>query len=68
MLAVDDVADRIVKCFDRKESERLLFEVLSWGLEPRENLLLQLCEAGHERVAAHFMNNYPHLSDIQFFI
>lgn len=42
--------------------------VMRWKCDPRGNILELLCSRGMERVATHFMNMYPMLSDEEFFL
>ena len=65
---VDELIQKISDCFDRKETERIFYQVLTWKVPPLGNILKKLCELGQERVATHFMNDYPGLSDEEFFL
>jgi len=36
---VDELIQKINDCFDRKETERLYFQILSWKIAPQGNIL-----------------------------
>ncbi len=40
---------------------------MSWRIESEDNTLKLLCDVGHERVAARFMDNYYKFSNYEFF-
>ena len=65
--AIDDLIVKICLYFEKKECERLLFDVVGWNYEPRGNILKILCEKGFEKIATIYMSNYPMLSDEEFF-
>ncbi len=56
---IDELIQKVSDYFDRKESEKIYFQILSWKIQPAGNILKRLCELGQERVATHFMNDYP---------
>jgi len=44
--SIDELIQKINDCFDRKETERLYFQILSWKITPNGNILKLLCELG----------------------
>ena len=44
--SIDELIQKINDCFDRKETERIYFQVLSWKIAPSGNILKLLCELG----------------------
>jgi hypothetical protein len=44
--SIDELIQKINDCFDRKETERIYFQVLSWKIAPDGNILKLLCELG----------------------
>ncbi len=67
-LTVDDLIVRACDMFERTECEKVLYQVVGWRIEPRDNILWLLCHKGFEKVATHYMNCYPLLSDEEFFL
>jgi hypothetical protein len=68
VFTIDGLIARVNECFDKKEAERIYHKVLVWNFDVKENILMQLCELGYERVATNFMNHYPEHSDFNFFL
>jgi hypothetical protein len=65
---VDELISKVCDYFEKKECERICYIIMGWRVEPRGNILNLLCTRGMERVATHFMNSYPMLSDEEFFL
>lgn len=53
--------------FDFHDAEKILETIMGWKIESKDNTLQLLCEVGHERVAAKFMDHYFHFSNYEFF-
>lgn len=58
---------KVNSTFNFKEAEDMLKKIMMWRLPTEENVIKQLCDLGHERVAIIFMDDFHEHSNWDFF-
>lgn len=66
-LTIERIINKVNDIFDFQQGEEILSVILGWKFSASTNILQLLCDLGHERVAAKFMNDYIDYSGWDFF-